>query len=908
MPLDELIATARSFLAARRTSEAIGNKPTVNATSTYKKFKKKKAEQKQNDKKDEKSKSDYKKDEKSKSVTSKKWCERCKKDNHNDEECWSQNKDGKNKTAKSSIKSVKMTSPTICQTEVGEDTPESPKIMVKVKFGPHQRNIRYLPDTGARVTTISLKDLKALGSTVKGITPYRGPDVTAANKTKIEAIGHFRAQFSYGDKTISTHVYVCKDVESLLSYHDCKRLRLLHPDFPKQYKEPDPAIKNALIHELASLDTTVRESSGKTIPEKESAVYPADLPTADMSNEDIRKWFYTHFSETLKSKANGDADEPLKEIVGEPMKINIKPDAIPFKLTTPRQIPLPWYEACKKEIKDMVSRGILEEVGDEPSDWSHPMVPTPKSTGVRITTDLSKLNQWVDRPVHPTSTPEAAIGQIKNGSKYFAVLDALQGFHQIAIAPEHRHLTTMVTPFGRFRYKRAPMGLASSGDEFSGRIDIALDGIEDIAKIMDDMCIFDSDFDKHIKHVYDVLVRCKKNNITINYDKFQVASPSVKFAGYKLSKDGKVPMDDKLNAIKDFPTPANITDLRSFMGLVNQLSGFSTEISEKASRLRSLLKPTNAFVWTIEHQNAFEDVKKALISPPILAFFDPSLPTALHTDASRLYGVGYALLQLHGQQWKLVQCGSRYLTDAESRYAIVELEMVSVVWSLRKCRYYLLGLPKFQVITDHQPLIPIMNNYTLDAIENPRLQRLKEKIAGFLFEAKWKKGKTHFIPDALSKNPVNNPTEEDKVLEEDMMFNIRTITLAAASIISPDGKTDPSIQEILKAAKQDKQYQALRTYLMTNDKRNPATITDDILPYKKFLNLLSCDDEIILYGSRLVIPASLRKKTLERLHASHAGTEATKRRARQSVWWPSLNNDVKTTIEACEACQTYKPS
>ena len=201
-----------------------------------------------------------------------------------------------------------------------------------------------------------------------------------------------------------------------------------------------------------------------------------------------------------------------------------------------------------------------------------------------------------------------------------------------------------------------------------------------------------------------------------------------------------------------------------------------------------------------------------------------------------------------------------------------------------------------------------MNNYTLDAIENPRLQRLKEKIAGFIFDAKWIKGKTHCIPDALSRNPVKNPTEEDKVLEEDMMFNIRNITLAAASIISPDGKIDPSIQEILRAAKGDKQYQALRQYLMNNDKRKPLQITDDILPYKRFLDALTCDDEIVLYGSRLVIPTSLRRKTLERLHASHSGTEATKRRARQSVWWPSLNNDVKTTTEACEMCQTYQPS
>ena len=97
-------------------------------------------------------------------------------------------------------------------------------------------------------------------------------------------------------------------------------------------------------------------------------------------------------------------------------------------------------------------------------------------------------------------------------------------------------------------------------------------------------------------------------------------------------------------------------------------------------------------------------------------------------DASRLVGLGYALLQQHGGIWKFIQCGSRFLSDVETRYVVIELELVAVVWAFKKCKMYLLGLPHFQLVVDHEPLVFILNDRTLDTIENPRIQRLKERI------------------------------------------------------------------------------------------------------------------------------------------------------------------------------------
>ena len=133
-----------------------------------------------------------------------------------------------------------------------------------------------------------------------------------------------------------------------------------------------------------------------------------------------------------------------------------------------------------------------------------------------------------------------------------------------------------------------------------------------------------------------MLSRCRKYGIILNKDKFVPAVPSVSFCGYKLSAEGVAADEDRVSAIRDFPTPANLTDLRSFMGLVNQLSEFTPDIAAAAQSLRPLMSSKRAFTWTSDHDEAFRRVKTALLQPPVLAHLDPALPVILQTDVSRL--------------------------------------------------------------------------------------------------------------------------------------------------------------------------------------------------------------------------------------------------------------------------------
>ena len=173
------------------------------------------------------------------------------------------------------------------------------------------------------------------------------------------------------------------------------------------------------------------------------------------------------------------------------------------------------------------------------------------------------------------------------------------------------------------------------------------------------------------------------------------------------------------------------------MACVNR---FSDEIAEALAPFSSLLKKQAAFTWLLDHDKAFIKARRLLSQVPALAYYAPTRPTALYTDASRLCGLGFVLKQQQKNgEWKMVQAGSRFIVPAESRYAMIELECLAAAWAMMKCKSFLEGLPSFEVVLDHRPLIPILNDYTLDQLDNQRLPRLRLKMSRFSFHARWKR-------------------------------------------------------------------------------------------------------------------------------------------------------------------------
>ena len=179
--------------------------------------------------------------------------------------------------------------------------------------------------------------------------------------------------------------------------------------------------------------------------------------------------------------------------------------------------------------------------------------------------------------------------------------------------------------------------------------------------------------------------------------KCQFTQAKVTFPGFRLSEKGYQVDGAITEAVSRFPTQATRTGLHSFVRLANQLSAIMDSIAMLIAPLRLLLSTKNEFMWTANHDQSFSQAKKMLTSTPILTFFDPSKPTQLSTDTSASrQGLGFVFQQQQpDKSWTLVQAGSRFLTDAESQYAVIELELSTISWTGAKCKIFLAGLQHF---------------------------------------------------------------------------------------------------------------------------------------------------------------------------------------------------------------------
>ena len=281
-------------------------------------------------------------------------------------------------------------------------------------------------------------------------------------------------------------------------------------------------------------------------------------------------------SDLLAEFADAFATDSLQPMTGPTMDIQLQPDATASCIYTPRPIPYAYRDQVKTQLDDMVANGIIEPVSS-PSEWCHPVVIVPKkgTNEKRLTVDFKKLNDRVLRPAHPMRTwiqhqVVAGVGS----AKFFTKLDARHGYWQIPHSDQAQPLTTFITPFGRYRLLRNPQGLISAGDEFNRRTDAAFSDIESLGKVVDDCWLYDDSFLDHYGQVRRTLLCAREHVITLSAKKFELAVPEVEFSGYRLNSDGWVVDATKTTAIRDFPVPTNRTDLRSFLGLVNECSEF----------------------------------------------------------------------------------------------------------------------------------------------------------------------------------------------------------------------------------------------------------------------------------------------------------------------------------------------
>jgi hypothetical protein len=270
------------------------------------------------------------------------------------------------------------------------------------------------------------------------------------------------------------------------------------------------------------------------------------------------------------------------------------------------------------------------------------------------------------------------------------------------------------------------MGLSSSSDEWCKHSDRAIESLHFAKKIVDDILVWAPSLEELGNRVRQIASRCRALNVILSRKKF-VIGEEIEFAGLFINANGIKPDPAQVEALRKFPRPKDITGVRSFLGLANQLSGFVPDFAHMTKALRGLTGKNATFIWLHDHEKEFEEVKKLLTSDMVVTHFDPSLDVVVLTDASRLHGLGFVMGHIVDGGLQVVMCGSKSLTPAQQRYSTVELECLGVHYAIIKCSFYLKGLDKFTVMTDHRPLEGVFQKDLFD-LGNPRLQRIREKL------------------------------------------------------------------------------------------------------------------------------------------------------------------------------------
>lgn len=690
--------------------------------------------------------------------------------------------------------------------------------------------VRFKIDTGADVSAIPAHTYYTIADTDSHLTDT-DRSLFGPGGTPLSVIGKYTESLCKGQQVIQEDVYVIRDLNTAL---------LSRP----------ASVKLNLVSRLDSLDKKV-------------------------------------MAETYPKLCQG------LGMLQQPYTIKLKPDASPFSLTTPRRVPIPLLGKVREELERMESLGVISRV-EEPTEWCSGMVPVPSKNGsVRICVDLTRLNEAVCREKYILPSVEQTLGSLA-GAQLFSKLDANRGFWQIPLSPESALYTTFITPFGRFYFNRLPFGIASAPEHFQRRMSMILDGLQGVVCHMDDVLVWGKDQEEHDIRLHAALNKLQENGVTLNMEKCELSRDKVKFLGHILSAEGVQPDPDKTQAVRDMKEPSNTGEVRSFLGMVNQLGKFIPGLAEKDKPLRDLLSKKNQWIWSSAQQNAFDQLKNDLTSPPVLTLYDPNKELKLSADASS-YGLGAVLLQKEGEQWRPVAYASRSMTETEQRYAQVEKEALGLTWGCERFRDFLIGR-HFSLETDHKPLVSLLGHQTLTELP-PRIQRFRLRLMRYSYSISHTPGKDLYTADTLSRAPVIT-NQSLNVTDKDLMEDTN---IYVDELIHNMPASSSYMTQLRDQLKEDSVCSLVMTFCQ---KGWPvySKLTGPVKIYWSERAVLTVHDGLLLKGSRLVIPTAMRSSVLKALHEGHQGMTRCRERAKETVWWPGLSSQLNELVTNCTTC------
>jgi len=788
------------------------------------------------------------------------------------------------------------------------------------------KHIDTVVDSGAQTCLWSRQAFLRNGFMLKDLIPVRH-NMKAANAAPINIDGAIIVRLSgttgAGDTAkAAVMVYISPDTDNFyLSREAMLQLGIINSRFPQL------SAANAANHdahnseaEVVATESSLYAECGclrRQMPPEKPARLP--FPCTPENAEKMKAWILMFYASSTFNKC---PHQKLPEMEGPPIQIHVDPNATPICLKKPAPVPIHFEKQVDSDILRDIAMDVLEPVPiGEPTRWCFKMIVTRKDDGSpRRTIDLSPLNKYCRREVHTTKSPfDLARSVPENSVK--SVFDAWNGYHLVPVREEDRHLLTFSTKsFGLLRCKKAPQGYVSSGDGYNRRF---MDLTADIARIercVDDTLLHDpiDELDEHWWRTMYFIELCGRAGIVLNPEKFQFCQNTVDFAGFRISKDTVEPLPKYLDAIRGFPTPKSTTDVRSWFGLVNQVSHYA-QLRDMMEPFRRFLSPKEKFTWDDELDALFEESKARIIEAirEGVRIFDVSRHTCLRTDWSKK-GIGYLLAQKHCEcdvslsygccpdGWKITLAGSRFLSPAEQNYAPVEGEALAVAWALEQTRYFTMGCDDLKVIVDHKPLTKIFGDRRLDEIDNPRLFRLKCRTLMWRFEIQYQRGESNPFADAMSRYP-NQYAELASLSLRSVYDGEEAIYIDG--IMSEADKLFAITWDTVRAASSKDESMRLLTEKITNGfPMSKKDLPDLLHGYWDVRDMLRCADGVVMYKDRIVIPPSLRGQVTENLHSAHQGVSSMYSRAQTIVYWPGLVTDLEEARNACRSCHRNMPS
>ena len=386
------------------------------------------------------------------------------------------------------------------------------------------------------------------------------------------------------------------------------------------------------------------------------------------------------------------------------------------------------------------------------------------------------------------------------------------------------------------------------------------------------------------------------------------------------------PLAKYLEAIKTFPRPTNISDVRSWFGLVNQVAHYA-RLSDMMAPFKPYLSPKVRFQWNDKLETAFNRSRLEIVAAirKGVEIFDPTRTTVLSPDWSKT-GIGYFLYQKHCEcpstvttccdnGWRVTLAGSRFLSDAEKNYWPTEGEALGVAWSLEDTKFFTLGCTDLHVQTDHRPLVKLLGDRTLDEIGNRRLVNLKEKTFPWNFTISWVPGRSIPAPDATSRHPQEHGGDNGAELALAMIRVLREPDNLAqdeemAAVARHNARKFEAVtwERVQEETACDRDLQGLIATITGGFHETLDELPQFTARYWRHRADLNVVDGVVMLGDRIVVPPRLRQEVLRHLHGAHHGVSQMTARASSSIYWPGMLSDIQETRDRCQTCDRIAPS